>query len=100
MIRPEERPLLEFCERLAQPLLVVHHDWPVPRNRFLQGLAGDEQEAYSVGSRLHDDLVSPVEEHQRTIGRLFRRRRTRPTDAVGATSGPDALQNGPWPAKT
>ena len=38
--------MLKLVKRLAQLLLVVHHDRPVPRDRFLKRLAGDEEEAY------------------------------------------------------
>src|SRR3569623_1519860 len=51
--------------------LRVHDDRSVQRDRLLDRLAGDEQEAPPSLARLHADLVAAVEHDERTVaGRL------------------------------
>ncbi len=49
-------PFFKLLERLAQLLLRVHDDGPVPGDRLLQRLAGDQQEADAVVAGLHGRL--------------------------------------------
>src|SRR5207253_2121578 len=39
MLGRDKCPLLEFSQRLLDFLFCVHHEWTVPRNRFMQRLA-------------------------------------------------------------
>src|SRR5664280_997344 len=78
----EERPLLQLVERLAELLLRVHHDRAVPRHRLLQRLARHQQEPDPLLAGLHRDLVAAVEQHQRAVLRLRRRRGVRPPHSL------------------
>ena len=67
-----------------------------------QRLSRDQQEPDPVVAGLHRHFVAAVEEHERAVVGLDRRRRcpTSPPPSVGTASGPDALQNFPPPANT
>src|SRR5262245_53812346 len=67
----DERPVLQLAIRAPQFVLSVHHDRPVPRDRLLDRLAGDEQETDALLARLHGDLVARVEQHERAIAGSF-----------------------------
>jgi hypothetical protein len=54
----EERPLAQLGECLAQLLLRVHDDRPVPRNGLAERPAGNQEEPDPCGSCLHRDLIS------------------------------------------
>jgi hypothetical protein len=60
---PNEAAVVQFRHRLAQLLLRIHHDRPIPRYRLLDRLARHQQEPDSLGSSLHSDLVSAIEQH-------------------------------------
>ena len=97
----QERPLFELRERLPELLLRVHYDGAVPRHGLLQGFSRNQQEADAVLPGLHHHLIAPVKEDQRAVVRLRGRVRvSHPTDSVGTASGPEALQNFPFPEKT
>ena len=53
----QEGALLQLAEGLAQLLLRVHHDGAVPGHWLLERLAGDQQEADTVFSRLYHQLI-------------------------------------------
>ena len=55
--------------------LGVHHDGAIPRDRLLERLAGDQQEANAFGAGLDYDLVAAVEEHERMVFRVVDRLR-------------------------
>src|SRR6202022_97858 len=59
----QERPLLEFRERLPKLLLRVHHDWAVPGHPVLKRLSRDQEEPNPVVPCLHGDLVAPIIEY-------------------------------------
>jgi hypothetical protein len=97
----QERPLFQFRKRLAELLLCVHHDGAVPGHGLLQGFSGNQEEADAVFAGLYHDLIAPVKEDQRAVVRLgWRVCVNHPTDSVGTASGPEALQNFPFPEKT
>src|SRR5215467_12211713 len=73
---------LQFGHGLAQLFLRVHHDWAVPCNWFLNRLAGDQQESNSLITRLHNDLVAPVEQYQGVIPDVIDRSRIGLIDAL------------------
>src|SRR5437660_2484157 len=77
----QECPLLQFLERLPELLLGVHDDRAVPGHGLLERLSRDEEEPDSVVSGLYFELIAPIEENQRTIVRLRRRRRVQPPDS-------------------
>ena len=83
LLRLQKRPLLKLIECLAELRLIVHYDRPVPGDRFLQRLAGDEEEAYSVRPGLHNDFVAAIEEHERSVARFFGRSCVQPADRFG-----------------
>ena len=97
----QERPLLEFPERLAKLFLRVHHNRAVPRHRLLKRFSRDQQEPDSVVPGVYRNLVTAIKEYERAVVRLRGRRRVRPSGRFrGTVRGPDALQNFPAPAKT
>ena len=99
--RLQERPLLQFFERLLEFLLRVHHDRTIPSNGLLQWLPRDQEEPDSFLACLYLYFITSVEENKRAIVSLRRRRRIQPADSFRRTaSGPDALQNFPPPANT
>ena len=63
----QERPLLEFLERLPQLLLGVHHDGAVPRHGLPERLSGAQEEPYSVLPGLYGELVAAVEQYQPAV---------------------------------
>src|SRR6266436_8068829 len=63
----DERAVVQLGERLLKLGLGVHHDRPVPRNRFLDRFAGDQQEADSLFAGLHRHLIAAVEDDERPI---------------------------------
>src|SRR5215467_11669158 len=75
LLLPQKRALLQFPKRLAQLFLRIHHDWSVPRHRLLERLAGHQQKPNPFFSRLHHQLIAAVEQHERPVVRLRRRRR-------------------------
>ena len=62
--RLQERPLLQFFERLLEFLLRVHHDRTVPSNGLLQWLPRDQEEPDSFLACLYLYLVTSVEENK------------------------------------
>src|SRR6187551_1571281 len=67
----DEGPELQLAHRLPQFRLRVHHDRPVPRDWLLDGLTRNQQEPDPLIARLDDDLVSAVEEHERSIAKVI-----------------------------
>lgn len=64
---PDERPFAKLGDRLLQLLPGVHDDRPVPRNRLLERLAGNQQEPEPLVSRLNDHFVAAVEQDKRSV---------------------------------
>lgn len=56
--------MAEFC-------LGVHDDRPVPRDRLLNWLAGDEQEADAFRSGLDLNLIAAIEQDQGMVRRVI-----------------------------
>src|ERR1700685_4192551 len=57
-------PFLQFRKRLPQLLLRIHHNRPVPCDRLSQRLAGNQQEADSVVSGLHSNLIAAIKNNE------------------------------------
>src|SRR5262249_51812442 len=76
----QEGPTLELLERLPKLLLRIHHDRPIPGYRLLDWFSRNEEEPDSVVAGLHLHLIAPVEEYERTIVCLRRRRGIQPPD--------------------
>src|SRR5262245_55730593 len=66
----DERARAQFGERALQFLLRVHHDRSVPGDWLFERATGEKQEPDALITRLHDDLVSTVEQHERVIRRV------------------------------
>jgi len=81
--RVQERPALEFLERLPELLLRVHYDRAVPRDGLLQWLSRDQQEPDPFIPGLYRYFVTAVKEHQRAVGSVDGRRSVRPPDPFG-----------------
>jgi hypothetical protein len=84
--RLQERPLLQFFERLLEFLLRVHHDRTVPSYGLLQWLPRDQEEPDSFLACLYLYLITSVEENKRAIVSLRRRRRIQPADSFRRNS--------------
>ena len=67
VFRLQKRTLFEFLKRVSQLLLRVHHDWAIPRYRFFQWLAGNQQKADALIAGLDGYFVAAIKEHQRAI---------------------------------
>ncbi len=80
--RFQKCPLLQLIIRLLQLRLRVHDDWAIPRNGLLQGFPGHQQKANPILTRLHLNMISAVEENERAVVRLSRRRYVRPAKAL------------------
>jgi fluoroacetyl-CoA thioesterase len=65
----DERSVAQLGDRLLEFGLRVHHDRPVPRDRLLDRLAGDQQESDAVLASLDGDLVAAIEQHQGAVAR-------------------------------
>src|SRR5262245_54289485 len=63
----DERAVAQLQGGLLQLGLGVHHDRPVPGDRLLDRLAGDEQEADTFLAGLHRHLVAAVEHDERAV---------------------------------
>src|SRR6516162_11136243 len=63
----DEGAVVELGHCLLQLRLGVHHDRAIPGDRFLDGLARDEEKPDAVVAGLDRDLVAAVEEHQRAV---------------------------------
>jgi len=59
--------VLKFFEGGAQFVLRIHDNRTLPGHRFLNRLAGDEQESNAFIARLNGKFVAVVEENQRAI---------------------------------
>src|SRR5437588_1356250 len=57
----------QFLVRVLQLSLRVHHDWTVPRHRFLERFAGNQQEADAILAGLHCDFISAIKEDERPV---------------------------------
>src|SRR5438045_8627106 len=57
----DERPVLELLPGLAELVLRVHHDRPVPGHRLRDRLAGDQQEADALLAGAHAHLAARVD---------------------------------------
>src|SRR5258708_32034131 len=79
-LRLQECPLLQLLERLLKLFLRVHHNRTVPSHRLLQWLPRDQQKPDPVLSGLYLQFIAPVEEYERAIVSLRRRRRVQPAD--------------------
>ena len=79
----QEIPLLQFLERLLEFFLGVHHDGPVPRDRFLERLPGNEKEPDAIFPGLNLHLVAAVEEHERPVVGFLGRRGISPAESFG-----------------
>src|SRR5579871_918048 len=63
----DEGAVVQLRDRLLQLSLGVHHDRAVPRDRLLDGLARDQQEADAFVSGLDRHLVTAVKQNQGSI---------------------------------
>ena len=79
----QKRSLAKFLVGLLELGLRVHHDGAIPRDRFLQWLAGDQQKSDAFVPRLHGDVVTGVEQDERAVVRLGGRGGVQPLDAFG-----------------
>src|SRR5438445_9682386 len=57
----------QFLVRVLQLSLRVHHNGAVPGHWFLEGLAGNQQEADAILAGLHCDFISAIKEDERPI---------------------------------
>jgi len=73
----------QLSDRPLKLLLRIHHDRPIPCDRFLDRLARHQQEADALVAGLHHDLVAAVKEHQRVIAHVVDGRRVRFRDLLG-----------------
>src|SRR5258708_3632902 len=80
MTRLEERPPFKLVERLPELLLRVHHDRPIPRDRLLERLARDQQEADTIVAGLYREFVAAVKKYERPVVCLRGRRLVQPLD--------------------
>src|SRR5580700_5854050 len=69
----DERAGPQLGKSLLQFGLRVHHDRPVPGDRLLDRLAGDEEKADALFAGLHRDLVATVEQNERAVAGLLAR---------------------------
>ena len=63
----DERSVAQLGNGLLKLSLRIHNDRPVPCDRLLDRLAGDQQESDAVLAGLHGDLVAAVEQHKRAV---------------------------------
>src|ERR1700683_1166688 len=63
----DEPASLQFGHCLAQLLLRVHYDRPVPGHRLFDRLPRHQQKTNPLVAGLNHDLVTAVEQHQRVI---------------------------------
>src|SRR5205823_13558207 len=63
-LRCDECPLLEFSQRLLDLLFCVHHEWTVPRNRFMQRLPRHQQEANRGVIRGYLYIIAVAQHHE------------------------------------
>src|SRR5690242_10113475 len=70
-LTPDERAVAQLAHRLLQFRLRVHHNRPIPGHRFLDRLAGDQQETDTMLARLHGDFVAGIEQNQRAVADRF-----------------------------
>src|SRR5471030_1589523 len=66
----DERAGAELRDRLPQLRLGVHHDRSIPGDRLLERFSRHEQEPDALAARLYHDLVSAVEQHERSVSRF------------------------------
>src|SRR5215470_19479241 len=71
---------LEFLESLPELLLRVHYDRAVPGHGLLDRLSRNQEEADPLVTGVDRDLVAAVEERERAVVGLTRRRRISPFD--------------------
>src|SRR5687767_1360168 len=64
---PDKRTVPQIRDRLLDLLFGVHDDRPVPRDRLVDRLARDEQEADALLAGLDRDLVATIEQHERAV---------------------------------
>jgi len=79
----DESSIPQLSDRPLKLLLRIHHDRPIPCDRFLDRLARHQQEADALVAGLHHDLVAAVKEHQRVIAHVVDGRRVRFRDLLG-----------------
>lgn len=60
----QKRAFFQLLEGAAQLFLRVHDDRSIPRDRFFERFAGDEQEANSVLTRLYFHFIAAVEKDE------------------------------------
>src|SRR5262252_5781615 len=67
----DERSLSNLPEGRPQLFLRIHHDRSMPGNRFLERLAGYQQESNARLAGLHRHFVSSVENDEGAILRIL-----------------------------
>src|SRR5215467_873845 len=80
---PQKCSALEVLESLPELLLRVHYDRAVPGHRLFERLSRNEEEPDSLVSGVDRDLVAAVEERERAVVGLPRRRRVSPFNPFG-----------------
>ena len=70
--------MLELFECPPEFGLRIHDDRAIPGHRFPQRLPRDKQKSDAVLTTLDDNFVASIEEHERAVVDLGRRRRMRP----------------------
>src|SRR5471030_1373437 len=59
-----------FGDGLTQFVFRIHDDRPVPRDRFFDRLAGDEQKTNALLAGLHRDFVAAIKQDERSVAEL------------------------------